>query len=298
MLELAVVGARLLQYGGATVLFGSSLFFVYAAADVEAWQWARRLVAAAALLLAIGSLAAIAAQASLFAGSFAEGLSGEALGAVIASMALGKAALVRATCAAVAFALLLAFPAGRPPWRPVAALGAVAAASLAWMGHGTATEGTFGGLHLASDILHALAAAAWVGALAIFSGLLLTVRRPGQRVQLHAALNGFSGIGTGLVAVLVLTGLVNAWVLIGPDGARELFTTLYGRLLLVKLALFAAMLALAARNRFRLTPGLGRAQDDVAIAALRRSVGFETAAAFAVLAIVAWLGTLAPSGAA
>ena len=78
----------------------------------------------------------------------------------------------------------------------------------------------------------------------------------------------------------------------------ELPFMLYGQLLLAKLALFAAMLALAAANRFRLTPAFGKAiaQGDgsCAVAALRRSLAAEAGAALLILGLVAWIGTLAP----
>ena len=47
--------------------------------------------------------------------------------------------------------------------------------SLAWAGHGAAGSGLTGGVHLASDALHLMAAAAWVGALvplAMFFGAM------------------------------------------------------------------------------------------------------------------------------
>jgi putative copper resistance protein D len=65
-----------------------------------------------------------------------------------------------------------------------------------------------------------------------------------------------------------------------------------------KLALFAAMLGLAAANRFRLTPalaaGLASGSPDQALNALRKSVLIESAAALAVIVLVSILGTLAP----
>ena len=102
-----------------------------------------------------------------------------------------------------------------------------------------------------------------------------------------------------LVAILVATGLVNSGFLVGWPGLQHLWASLYGQLLTVKLVLFAGMLAMAAANRFRLTPALGQALGDAmptaeAIAALRKSVALETAAAFGVVALVAWFGTLAP----
>jgi len=71
----------------------------------------------------------------------------------------------------------------------------------------------------------------------------------------------------------------------------------YGQILLAKLGVFGAMLALAGANRFLLTPRLsatldGRGPLRVAVNALRMSVLIETALGFVVLAMVAWLGVL------
>jgi putative copper resistance protein D len=63
----------------------------------------------------------------------------------------------------------------------------------------------------------------------------------------------------------------------------------------VKLLLFAAMLGLAALNRFHLTPALALAGDQPpSFATLRLSLTIEAGAATAILALVAWLGTLEP----
>jgi hypothetical protein len=51
-----------------------------------------------------------------------------------------------------------------------------------------------------------------------------------------------------------LTGIVNAWILVGSF--KALTATEYGHLLMGKTALFAAMLMIAAVNRLRLTPRL------------------------------------------
>lgn len=287
MIEAAIVVARLLQYLGAAILFGTSLFFAYAGAEPRA---ARPLVAGAAALLAGAALAGIAAQASLFAGSWAEGLTGTAMGAVVSYMALGKAALVRASAALVALVLLALLPRRRAAWLAVAAAGAVAAASLAWMGHAGASEAPAASLHVAADAIHALAAAMWIGALVGF--LCLLAGRASAGV-LQGALQGFSRIGVPMVLVLGLTGLVNSWFLVGPENGDELLATAYGRWLLVKLALFAGMLGLAAINRYRLTPAIA-ARAPSATGRLRRSIGLEAALGIGVLAAVAWFGTLPP----
>ena len=116
------------------------------------------------------------------------------------------------------------------------------------------------------------------------------------------ALHGFSRAGTASVAIIVVTGIVNGWLVLGPDGLSGLTSTLYSQLLLAKLAAFVAMVALASLNRFRLTPALGSVASSGAarreIGALRLSLAFEAALGIAVLALVAWLGTLEPVAAA
>jgi putative copper resistance protein D len=60
------------------------------------------------------------------------------------------------------------------------------------------------------------------------------------------------------------------------------------------------MLALAAANRWRLTPALsaaitsGEPAPDRKLAAMRTSLALEAAAAVLILALVAWFGTLEP----
>lgn len=308
MLEPAVVVLRLLQYGGAMVLLGSSLFFLYAlpragAASAAQMPWARRLLLAGALLLGVSAVLGLLAQTSVMAGSIGEGLKRESLQAVISGMDLGRAAVVRSLAAIAAAGLLLILRPGRGAWAATAGLGALATASFAWMGHAAATEGGGKVLHLGADIAHAWAAAVWVGALVAFF-LLLRVRSPSLEAAgaLHRALHGFSGIGTLLVAVLLATGVVNSWFLVGPDRLEGLWTTPYGRLLCLKIAAFVGMLALAAANRFRHTPALAASLESSerqpqALAALRRSVALETGLGVAVLALVAWFGTMAPPSA-
>jgi len=307
VLESAVVGLRLVQYAAAMVLMGSSLFLAWALPPSDGGsdarvRWARPLLIGAGLALAVAAILSIGATASVLTGSLAEGLKARNLAAVVSELALGKAALVRAGAAILAVVGLLATRPGRQGWLIAAALGGLATASLGWMGHGAATDGPLGQLHLASDVLHVLAGAVWIGALVGFVALL-AAPDPGAHRTLHRALRGFSGIGSVLVAVLVLTGLVNSWILVGFDHLSGLWTTPYGRLLLVKLTLVVAMLCLAVANRYRHTPALGRAlagetAAEPALRTLRRSIALETALGFAVLAVVAGLGVLPPPAAA
>lgn len=307
MIEPAIIFLRLVQYAGATILFGVSLFLLYAlpaagAASPSRLPWPRRVLSGGAALLALGSALAIGTQASLFEGSFARGFTLEAVGSVVSYMTLGQAAAARAALALAALLVLTLARPSRATLIAAATLGAAATATLAWLGHAAATEGTLGWIHLASDILHILAAAAWLGTLAGFLLLLASSMQSATlREGLYRGLHGFAGLGSGLVAVLLLTGAVNSWVLVGPGRITELAGTGYGLLLLLKIALFVLMVCFAAANRFRHTPRLGQAlaggYASEAIGSLRRSVRLEAAAGATILAIVAWLGTLAPPAA-
>jgi len=184
-----------------------------------------------------------------------------------------------------------------------AAGGALALATLAWGGHGAMHEGVSGELHLAVDIAHLFAAALWIGALFCLAALVLpaSIGVDAARLRLaHRALAGFSAMGTLAVAVLIVTGTANALWIVGPTGFAGLPATRYGVLLFAKLLLFAAMLALATANRFRLVPrfeaALAAHAHQLALAALRRSLAAETLLGVAILALVGWLGTLDPSG--
>jgi putative copper resistance protein D len=305
MLEPAVIFLRLVQFAAAMILFGSSLCLIYAlphqgAGSGPRLDWSRSLLGWSAGVLLVASLAGLVAQTSVLAGSLAEGVNLSSLSAVVTTMSLGVSALVRAGAAAMALSAVLVLSPGRPLFWICATLGAVISASFAWMGHGAATEGPGGSLHLVADILHALAAGVWIGALVVFFGLLR--RAPGDIAAdrtLYKALHGFGGVGSGMVAVLAATGLVNSWFLVGPSRLPGLWTTPYGQLLVLKLALFVGMLGLAAANRFHLTPALGVALDHnqsrgPALTALRRSLIIETTFSFLVLGLIAWLGMLAP----
>jgi putative copper resistance protein D len=307
VIELAVIVGRLAQYSAASVLVGSALFFVYALpaqgpASAAALRWPRPLLLAASLVLAVGTLLGLAARTAVLAGSWSDALTAQSLAAVITQMDLGKASAARAALAAVAVVCLAALPRGRALWLGVAVLGALACATFGWMGHGAATDDGGHVSHLAADIIHALAAAIWLGALAAFVGLVAPRGQEFERLSATAAaLQRFSPIGMALVATIAASGGVNAWYLIGTDAAAAVHDP-YGQLLALKLALFAGMLALAALHRQRSVPALAESlrsnllpQGD-ALASLRRSIVTEALLGFALLAVVAWFGTLEPPG--
>jgi len=301
MLELAAILLRLAQYSAASVLMGSALFFVYALpapgpGSAAELRWPKPLLAASALLLALAALLGLVVQTA----SLADAVTADALKAVIGEMALGKAALARIALALVALVYIASVRPGRALWLGAGILGALACATFGWMGHGAATEGNGHALHLAADVAHALAAGLWLGALTAFAALVAPRRQEQRRIEATAAaLERFSPLGITLVLTLAATGLVNTWFLAGTDVGRALHDP-YGQLLAVKLVLFAGMLTLAVHHRQRSVPALVALLNSHALppsgalASLRRSLLSEGLLGLGVLAVVAWLGTLAP----
>ena len=305
MLALIAVGARLAQFTAALILFGSPLFFLYGlpaegSAAAATLRWPRPLFRAAAILLLIGAASALCAQTGIMSDSASDAFKPDVVASVVTDTRFGLMTALRAGLAILAGGLMLARP-GRGLWLAATALGAVILASFAWSGHGAATVGPGGAVHLVADLIHLWAAGVWIGALTVLALLLSDARRqddPAALSALHRGLEGFSGIGTAVVAALVATGLINSWFLIGASHVPAMPTSPYGLLLIAKLAVFAGMLGLAAANRFLLTPRLATALTSggtaEAIAALRRSVAVESLAAVAVIALVSGLGTIAP----
>lgn len=306
MTDMGAVAIRLGLYLDLMALFGLAAFALYALRGEERrfdgaialgpWLWGS---AALGAVLSLGGLAMLAAG---MAGVPLASVDLASIEMIVGGTAVGTAWLFR--MAALLIALIAALALRR---RPVTALslvtiaGAVALATLAWSGHGAMDEGTVGWLHLVADIVHLWAAGIWVGALIALLLLVFRRRELVDRHHLilsHRALDGFSLVGTITVGSIIVSGLVNTWLLVGPANILRLPDSLYGQLLIAKLALFGAMAALAAANRLRLVPAFERslatADHASALRALRRSLTIETGCAIAVLTLVAWLGTLEP----
>lgn len=172
--------------------------------------------------------------------------------------------------------------------------------AIAWTGHAGSTLGELGILHLAADVVHLFAASAWLGGLVGLSVLFAVGRRRSALewgpLQLDA-IRRFSAIGMISVAALIVSGSVNAWILVGS--LRALLVTDYGLLLLLKIAAFAIMIAFAAMNRFWVTPRLALAEkndaDPAPLSALTRNTLIELALGLSIFAMVGVLGTLHPA---
>ncbi|WP_038936950.1 copper resistance CopC/CopD family protein [Bradyrhizobium japonicum] len=184
-------------------------------------------------------------------------------------------------------AMLLALMALRSGWyaRALAIIALVGVGlSLAMTGHAATAPPE--ALTRPAIFLHGLGVTIWIGALA---PLVALVSKPTTATL--PVVNRFSRIAALAVGVLALTGLALAIVQLEKPVA--LVETRYGFILSIKLALVTGLLALAALNRFRLTPALAR--DESGTPALKRSILLEGAIALAILAVVAsWRFTPPP----
>jgi putative copper resistance protein D len=212
---------------------------------------------------------------------------------------------VRLFLALLLAACLVVHPGPLARWRGLFAvlvsIGFVGA--LAWAGHGGGTTGSARYLHVAADVFHLNAAGAWLGGLVPLILLFEGLRRSGDDRWASIAYRvayRFSNLGVISVVTLVASGTINAWFLVGS--LPGLINTDYGELLLMKIAVFVAMVAIAAVNRVRLVPLLSRVADNgpadleaQTIRRLQRNAVFEISLGLVVICIVGVLGVTAPA---
>jgi putative copper resistance protein D len=277
------------------LLFGLPLFGLYGLKGGErrsgaVFAYSRWIGATAAL----GMVLCLAAWLVLIAGMAGTPVSQIDAGVVMAFTsggAIGLAFCVRLS--ATAMALPIGLVPGLPPTaRLVLATlaGGIALGSLAWGGHATMADGLDGWVHLLADIAHLLAAGAWIGA--IVALLLLAFRDLSiatNRRLAERTLAAFSSVGTLLVATLLVTGMVNVWMLLVQPGIPLWPLDGYCLLLAIKLGAFAGMLLLAAANRWIFAPRIAHGDGGI-----RAVIALELSLAIAIVMLVAWLGTVAP----
>jgi copper resistance protein D len=202
--------------------------------------------------------------------------------------------------AVIAAALVLAFSGlsrNNVPRQPTIPalwfLSVVLLVSLAWISHAAAAE--WQPIGLIGDALHLCAAGAWIGGLVPLA-ICLTQAGVSSSITkiIPPVLSRFSTLSLCCVSVLIASGICNSALLVGSIHA--LFTTLYGWLLLSKVALFGILIGLGARNRIAIkaTPSTAQTRSGF-LQRIRRNVISEICFGAAVVAIVACLGVTPPA---
>lgn len=177
--------------------------------------------------------------------------------------------------------------------RPVAQRRVVlgAALVLAWaqagMGHGADDALWPAGLGRAIHLGHLVGGGLWLGTLTILAlAVLPTLQTPERQPLLARVIAQFSVPARAGAALLVVSGAIATWTYTGP--LLEVPTTLWGRLLLLKLGLLAGVAAFGWHNWKRITPAL-EAGEATAPARLRRAVLGELLLGLLLLAATAVL---------
>jgi putative copper resistance protein D len=277
----ALVLARFAHLLALSIVLGAAFFPFYGLprADLDPYQrltWLRPLLVGAAV-------------ASWISGAIWYAL-------LLADTAFGSIWLFRLVLGTALIALTLSTRASGRRLEAIVLGALVLLASIALTGNAGSNVGALAFQHRLSDAVHLVASGVWIGALVVFSRLVTMSLREDRLDELqmvHDVLARFAGVGTTTVAILTLSGMTN------PGLFSSSLDTAYGQVLFAKLAVFAAMLALAGANRFFLTPKLlatlsGHGRLKTAITALRLSILIETALGVIILVMVGWLGVLPP----
>jgi copper transport protein len=320
---------RWVVFASIALLLGVVAFGVVVFPAGRTSRWTRRLAWAGWIGLAVSTVVGLLLYGPYVAGLGLDQVFSSSLVEETLDQRLGQVWAIRLGVLVLAIPVLLAFlrrgaegdeprPLGR--WWPPAAilLGVALAATPGLAGH--ASSGDWQTAAEITDTLHVLSMGIWLGGLVAVAAILM----PGRgAAELRATLPRWSRLALGCVIVIVATGAFQTWRQVG--GLDALRTTDYGRILIVKLVLFAVIMVLAAFSReiiFRLyhqRPAVpaggvpvvaGGADDDDAqpdwvpasdvderteLVRLRRSVWAEVAIAAAVLAATALLVNAAPA---
>lgn len=298
-MDEALIACRLVHFASVMATFGGSAFRLYAIGAGDRGLVAvldarlRRVLLVAAILALLSALLIVPFTASRMAGSASAALDWKTIATVLFDTSFGRVWCWRLLIAAL-FVALCAVRSIQPGYH--VAVSALLLASLGWVGHAADGRGAAGLAHEINQSVHLLAAGIWLGGLVPLGWLAWMARSGSQRwhALLRDALPQFSHMGYAAVALVALTSIVNAILLVGSiDG---LTGTPYGLVLLVKIALFLLLVAVAMINRFVLVPRIGReATPSRGTATLLSMVAIEQTLGLAIIAVVSVLGTLPPA---
>jgi putative copper export protein/methionine-rich copper-binding protein CopC len=246
-----------------------------------------RMIAAAALLLALAAVLRLWFQSISLHGAD-RAWNTLLLSIMLTDTSWGRAWLLQAFLfALLGMAIVWARP-GRDRAGVVVAVGAVLGLSTipALSGHAAGPTGV-GRLLIVNDALHVAAAGAWLGTLALLALIAIpAIRRlePDGAAAAADAIDSFSPLALTGGAIVLFSGVVNSVVHL--NSPTQLWTTGYGRALLVKLVLVGGV-GLAGLVNWRLVRPVLRERDGMR--RLKLSATAELVFAFLVLTATAVL---------
>jgi copper transport protein len=278
-LEWATWTARFLLYVGLFLGVGGAFYWKWIAVEPPSLRVGRPL--GATLLCAVAAaMLSIGLQGIDALGLALPALSEPKVWATGLASSFGTTAMIAAVASVIAMlAMPLEGKVGR--WISLLALLGVGA-SLAASGHASSVELLTRG----AVFLHGITIAFWIGALAPLAAAMAAPTRRAEEIK------RFSRAIPVPLVLLLASGFVLAVVELQRMDA--LWTTAYGLVLTAKLVAVLVLLALAAVNRFALTP-LAANGDGVAAGRLARSSRAEVLIALVIFGLVAlWRFTPPP----
>jgi putative copper resistance protein D len=311
-MEAFLVVSRFAQVSAAMLLLGTSLFGIQfqrgsvATPDTRRAfdHWQRPMLLSAAAIALTSSIAWLDIEAGMMGGSWADAANLQTVSTVLFETRFGHVwTWTLASAAILLFVLSMPRGGGQTTlWTAlIAGLSAFLIASSAWTGHAVMHGGLTGAIHSMVQVVHVLAASAWLGSLPALGFALHKARRDGQAAWRDSArriLPRYSRMGYLAVGLIVLTGCLSSWFMV--DSVDALFSTAYGRILIAKIGLFVLMVSVAAVNRLVLTPRILDSKGTTVVAEravhqLWRNVAIEQFLGLSIIAVVSVLGTVAPA---
>ncbi|HMC68233.1 MAG TPA: copper resistance protein CopC, partial [Mycobacteriales bacterium] len=285
-LHAVAATVRTLLFAAILLLVGGVLFVLFLWPDGADDRLIRRVLTVAAVTGAVTSALSMGIEGADIAGfGLAKALSiSRATDTFDAPF--GKAAVIRIVLFLAAIVFVRAMRVDRVRrlgFTMLAGLGVTALMlTLSYSGH--ARTGRWLAVAVPLDVVHLLAAAAWIGGLGILSLRVLPKLREGDEVLVER----FSTMAFVCVVIIAVTGTLQGIRQVQSlDGLRH---TDYGRLLAIKVLLVVVVVLFGAMSRSIVRRGL----DD----RLRRSVAAESTIAVAVLVVTSLLVAANPNAAA
>jgi putative copper resistance protein D len=285
----ALIVERMARDTGLSLIWGACGLALIAGGELQRPLAAalRRPTQIAIVLVTTSVLVAIPSETAEFGAGWQAALRPDLVWAVAFETHAGMSSTIQA---ATCIAMVGAFATGRK--RLVTGLAALVLTEAATTGHMATELDLVGITRFAVAAVHILSAAAWVGALLTFITLIHLSRSPQLRTAAISAMGRFSRAGHLAVGLVVLTGLINSWVIVGHLPFEWYFP--YQRYLLLKTAVVGAMCAIALVDRYVIVPQF-RARPSFARTALIGGAACEIALGLFAFALVASFGLEDPS---
>ena len=215
------------------------------------------------------------------------------LNQIVTQTLWGNAFMIQVAAAIVALAAFaLAMRGMRIGW-VIATISAVILAITPGLGGHAASSPRFTSLMVGADFLHVLGGASWLGSLlcVVLIGVPIAITAEGANRWEHVAslINSFSPIALASASLVVASGILASWIHL--ERLSSLWTTSYGKALLLKLLLVGCTLTIGAYNFRRVQPQLVNEQG---VTRLRKSAGIELAVGFLILLVTGLLTGISP----